>query len=88
MQPWSKYLDSRQLLAVTGYFTPLPVDARTTSIVTTGVDPFGMPVRRRQPGDDKFPWLGYCDVAVTFRKGVTPGLPFRRPASTVAALVH
>ena len=26
--------------------------------------------------------------AVTFRKVVTPGLPFRRPASTVAALVH
>ncbi|WP_255479256.1 cephalosporin hydroxylase family protein [Synechococcus sp. RS9909] len=25
---------------------------------------------------------------VTFRKGVTPGLPFRPPASTVAALVH
>jgi hypothetical protein len=25
---------------------------------------------------------------VTFRKVVTPGLPFRRPASTVAALVH
>ena len=26
--------------------------------------------------------------SVTFRKGVTPGLPFRPPASTVAALVH
>jgi hypothetical protein len=26
--------------------------------------------------------------AVTFRKGVTPRLPFRRPATTVAALVH
>jgi hypothetical protein len=25
---------------------------------------------------------------VTFRKSGTPGLPFRRPASTVAALVH
>ncbi|WP_398331082.1 transposase [Vulcanococcus sp.] len=25
---------------------------------------------------------------VTFRKGVTPGLPFRRPAPKVAALVH
>ena len=25
---------------------------------------------------------------VTFRKGVTPGLPFRRPAQTVAALDH
>ena len=25
---------------------------------------------------------------VTFKKGVTPGLPFRRPALTVAALVH
>jgi len=27
-------------------------------------------------------------AAVTFRKGVTPGLPFRRPASTVAAVLH
>jgi hypothetical protein len=27
-------------------------------------------------------------AAVTFRKGVTPGLPFRRPAQTVAALDH
>jgi hypothetical protein len=26
--------------------------------------------------------------AVSFRKGVTPGLPFRRPAQTVAALIH
>ena len=26
--------------------------------------------------------------AVTFRKGVTPGLPFRRPALTEAAVVH
>lgn len=27
-------------------------------------------------------------TAVTFRKGVTPWLPFRRPASRLAALVH
>jgi len=27
-------------------------------------------------------------VAVTFRKGITPWLPLRGPASTVAALVH
>jgi len=27
-------------------------------------------------------------IPVSFRKGVTPGLPFRPPASTVAALVH
>jgi hypothetical protein len=32
-------------------------------------------------------WLN-LPLAVTFRKGVTPGLPFRRPASRVAALVH
>ena len=33
-------------------------------------------------------WLLQRRGSVTFRKGVTPGLPFRPPASTVAALVH
>ncbi len=31
---------------------------------------------------------GVASLAVTFRKGVTPRLPFRRPEPTVAALFH
>jgi len=41
---------------------------------------------RLLPGS--LPFEAQIRAAVTFRKGVTPGLPFMQPASRVAAVVH
>ena len=76
-----QFLD-RRVVGADAHHAGAPLDLLIDALEQVG-DPDLLPVLGREVADGQ-----HVLDPVTFRNGVTPGLPFRRPAPKVAALVH